>query len=536
MKQENLDIILNELDRRGFSDQLLAEEIKWLAAYNLPVFSLKRQKQFGGERIDYRLIFQWNDPELKYELKSIGVWHRMDVNFEPVTYLGIDIAALDKKMASINWEEYWELAKKGISLAAVITDDINSSIKAISDLLHEGNTEVQLIAEELMYKYFPAEIFVIFAPKPERLSRFYEHSFTFDLEHYPNISAEIAYLLITEKADSLESQLDEFLPDQISDSEIRNEIYNKMGSIPQEALLDFNWITKDGSLVELSVPVTKKDNWYGIDLYQLSVRQLPEIPKGTFNKVDAKALNQKMEKIDWKDNVDLVFIKNDEDIGFDQEAEFIQEELFRMALVPEGKQAADLLMLKYFYAVPFFEDQIRQEAYQLLENLPSKIAYLTPETSVDNALNLIKGNPVLINRIVHENNPGEWLRMEFPGQDMAGELITFTGISMSELRKLVSVLPVDVNDLFTIEEKLIGGESIVVESKLGKPISIKMTQDADRIMICDVHEREIPFNFRLDPDWIPKEVQITNAHSEQKQQTKGHEKKTAGNKRKRNSL
>lgn len=494
--------LLNDLDRRGFSDELLAEEINTFSAYHLPLFSLKRERKIDGEQMEYRLVFHWNDPDMKYELRAIEVLHRMRVKIEPGTYLGIDIISLDKKMALVDWEQFWKSNSQDQKMSG-FSHHADSIMRSLSELLREGSSEVQDIAEDLMYKYFPSEIFSIFSPKPERHKQIYEHNFTYRLEHYPQISAELAYLFITERTDSLASQLEEFMPEQVSDSEIRNEIYNKLKNNPDEALLNFEWVTQDGTVVEMNVPVDKKDNWLHAIQYQLIVSQLPELPKGVLNSVDAELLAKRMALIDWKNDEDLVFANSKGDIAYTREAELIQEELFRMAWDPDGKKAADLLMLRYFHTVPFFEDQISAEAYGLLENLQKRVVYLTSETSVDEALNMIKGRPVLIKGIpdhIDEN----WLSLKFSEPDKAGELTPLKGITPKELEKMIAIIPVENNNIPGIVEGLMAGERIETTSKSGVPITIMMTANADRVMICDPNGMEIPFNFDLDPDWRPE--------------------------------
>lgn len=501
IERTEMNDLLTDLRKRGFDDEQLASDLRKAESYGLPVFSVKRTKQFGDENMDYRLLFMWNDEEMKFELSALEVKHRLPVIIDPIVYNGFDAARLDKDMALLDWKQYWTLQTRNMILPPHLADAAGV-LDGLAQLLLSGGTDIVKVAEDLMYKYFPAEIFAIFATDPERYKRIYEHSFNYELEHYPQISAELAYLLITERADSLESQLGEFIPGMVSDSAIRNEVYNKLKANPKEVLLQFNWVTHEGLAVELNIPVEKKDNWPHVLLYQLIVSQLPELPKGVFNGVDAEILAKRMAQIDWKDDEDLVFADSKGDIAYTVEVELIQEELFRMALEPEGKIASDLLMLRYFQTVPFFEDLISETAYKFLENLPKKVVYLSTETSVDEALNMIKGNPVQIKGVpdhIEEN----WFRLEFSTPDKAGELIELKGVKPRELEEMVAVIPMKYDDFPGSADRLMKGERIETESKSGVPITIMMTKEADRVIICDTNGKEIPFNFHLDPDWKP---------------------------------
>lgn len=515
MEQENLDILLNELERRGFSDELLAEEITRFSAYHLPIFSLKREKKIDGEQMEYRLMFQWNEPDMSYELKAIEALHCLGVLFDPDQYPAIDIINLDNKMAMIDWEQYWNLNGKDQKLSAFY-QDADSIIKTLSELLHSGATEAQGVAGELMYKYFPPDIFAIFSPQPERIIQVYKHGFNFSLEQYPNISANLAYLLISKRAASLESQVEKIIGKQVSLSDIKEEMQLKLKNIPQEVLLDFNWFTKDNTIVELNIPFTKKDSWYYAGDYQLTTWQLPTIPAGVYNNVDAGLLDQRMGKVDWKNYEDLVCVNDFNGIELDRNTEMLQEELFRMALNPQGKEVSDLLMLKYFYKT-FFEDQISPGAYELLESLQRKTAYLSPDIRVDKALNMIMGRPVKRTEVEGPNDLDSWQRLRFSGAEQAGELVTMKGLSIAELEKMFAVIPMKYDDFPGSADRLMKGERIETESKSGVPITIMMTKDANRVMICDSNGKEIPFNFHLDPNWRP-ELDKVEKKKDQKQQ------------------
>ena len=506
MSEEEMQDILKDLASRGFNDDHLRSEIERMEALGLPAFSITRVKNFGDERMSYRLQFEWLESSLSYEFTAIGANHRMPVDIAKKMVNGINSIQLDRDMSVIDWAKYWDSRFKGEP--ADENFDMACCIDGIAQLLLHESSDVNLVAEQLMYKHWPPEIFALFSKDPERISKTFEQSYCFQKSTHPDITAELAYLIISERIDSLELQVEEFTAGLISVSDIRNEIHCKLKGSPSQTALNFSFVSGDAA-IDLDIPVNRKDGWYHADTYRINSIQLPEIVQGIFNGVDSERLDKKMNTVDWKNDEDIIFLIDEDHIGHPKDIELMQEELFRMALDPEGKKAADILMLRHYLHVPFFEDLITSTAHGLLKGLPKSQAQFLAGMPLDKAVNLAAGRLVIV-RDIQNSGHTTWQRMGFTADGNNGTLVGLFGISEAELEKMIAMLPVNMYDASEIEKALKNGDIVKVEAKTGIPITIMVSENADRITILDRKGKEIPFNFQLDPNWKPDKIQAQN--------------------------
>lgn len=513
MNEQEIQILLEDLAGRGFDDAQLRKDIERNEALGLPVFSITRDKEFGDERMKYKLSFQWQESSLSYKLTSIDANHRMPIDIEEKKFGGFDTAILDKGMSMINWKQYWKDTLEGVKIPdsyPMAADHIDS----LSQLLLSGISDAKHAAEELMYKHFPTDIFTIFSERQEIMQRLYEHSYNFSLEVYPVVTAELAYFIISERFDSLELKVEEFATKLITPEEIRNEIYRQLKWAPEQAELSFEFLSGNNS-VDIIIPVSRSDGWYEPQPYWVSVTPLPEIPQGTFNNVDSDRLDKKMATVDWKNDQEIVFLNEDENIAYPRDIELLQEELFRMALDPEGKKAADLLMLKHYLHAPFFEDMISTSAHEILRELPKRSSQFGVNIPLNKAVNLVAGRPVMMET---KENVGQtnWVKMDFSEAGMDGTLKNFEGISESGLKRMIEILPINDHEKTGMLISLMNGAAVKAETKIGVPITIMVRENAEDIKISDAVGREIPFNFQLDPDWEQKNEHDINPKASQK--------------------
>lgn len=196
MNEEDMARILEDLANRGFNDDQLRTEIENKEALSLPAFSIQREKIFEEERMFYRLFFQWSESILGFELTTIHVNHRMAMGIDKKLVNGLNSIELDKEMSGIDWGEYWESMLKG-QMPKEISDQAAGCIDSIAQLLLYGTADVNLVGEQLMYKHWPPEIFALFSKAPEKIHSLYEHNFSFPLKTYADISAELAYHIIS---------------------------------------------------------------------------------------------------------------------------------------------------------------------------------------------------------------------------------------------------------------------------------------------------------------------------------------------------
>lgn len=156
MNEEDMQRILKDLEDRGFDDGLLRWEVESKEALNLPAFTINREKNFGEDRMFYRLFFQWTEAIMGFELKAIHANHRMPVDIDRKFINGVDSIQLDKEMSGIDWGKHWETMLKN----QVVREDSDQTADCIDSicqlLLHEA-ADVNLVGEQLMYKHWPPE-------------------------------------------------------------------------------------------------------------------------------------------------------------------------------------------------------------------------------------------------------------------------------------------------------------------------------------------------------------------------------------------
>lgn len=511
MNEEDMQRILEDLADRGFNDDQLRREIENKEALGLPAFSIKREKNFEEEHMFYRLFFQWTESTLGFELTTIHANHRMPVDIDKKLVNGVNSIELDKELSGIDWVKYWESMLKG-QAAEEISDQAAGCIDSIAQLLLYESLDVNLVGEQLMYKHWPPEIFDLFSKEPEKIHSLYEHNFAFSLNSYTDISAELAYLILSGQADGLEMQIADLLLPHVPESAIRNEIHKVLKHLPGKQELKFAFATEN-YFASLSIPLKLNKGWYKLDEYELAVTPFPEIEFGTFNGIDSTRLDKKLGTVDWRNDEGIFYLAGDNRSTFPRDIELLQEELFRMALSPEGKIVADQLMLKYWLCAPVFKDFISPSAMELLSGLPVKTYTFSSDVTFGKAKNLLLDRPVLEDKKEYQDTAKNWLWLK-PSKNGYQQLATLPGISIKELQNLIDVLPVNNFSKSDIEQGLITGDMVETSTKAGTALYIRVNDTATGIQLFDSDKKEIPYNFHMDANWTPGQDMYGNLHQQ----------------------
>lgn len=514
MSEEEMQDIIKDLASRGFKDEQLRSDIERIEALGLPTFNVTREKVFGAERMFYRLQFQWLEYNLGYELTAIAANHRMPVDIEQMIVNGINSQQLDKEMVAINWEKYWGHKLK-VKPEDNFFDMAYNNIDALAQLLLNESANVNWVAEQLMYKHWPAEIFDMFSKDPQRMHNLFEHNFTFSINENPDITAELAYLIISERTPALEMHLEELrLPKALSPA-INAEARSVLKDMPDAGELKFNFSTET-YYVSLGVQINMHRGWYQVNSYDLAVSVFPEIKHGVFNGVDSERLDKKLATVDWRTDQSIVDTNTASGAWFPRDIELLQEELFRMTFAPEGKEVMELLTLKHWLCAPFFEDLITEQAKEMLKNMPVKSAKFSTEISVDKAINLLLGSPVY-KQLSKDATQGVWQRLVSPPDGTPAFIEEFLGTSRKILGKILDMAPIPEYRKERVLDQLLKGMPVKTEANSGDMIGIRLTENTQEIKLFDRDHREIPFNFKLDPDWKPDQK-----HQETKQENRQH--------------
>ncbi|WP_142685775.1 hypothetical protein [Chitinophaga polysaccharea] len=505
MSEQEMQDLLDDLSKRGFNDDQLRQDIEKNEAYGLPRFSISRVKEFGEERMYYKLTFQWMESSLGYDFTAIHANHRMPVDIDQKIVNGINSIQLDKEMAKLNWPKYWESRLKAEPINREF-EMVPHCIDGLAQLLLSESLQAKFTGESLMYKHWPFDVFKNFTEEPGRMRRLYEHVFSFDLEDHPHMTAELAYLIISERIDAINMHIKDLGASQIKESVIEREAHSMLKGHPENTSLKFSFSSQE-YFATLEVPIFLDKGWYNLEGYTLGLVQLPEINHGTFNGVDSERLDKKLSTVNWREDKDIVFVEKDSEVWFPKDIELLQEELFRMALHPEGKEAADLLMLKHWLYAPVFEDFISEQAKETLLSLPIKAAKFSSDIQVDKAIGLLSGRPVF-KELSADHLKGIWQRIVTPMDGRPVGLETFEAISKRQLGAIYDMIPVPENKKETILHELLNGKEVIVQANNGQMLCLELTEKVDGVRIVDSNGQEIPFNFHLDPLWKPEQKQV----------------------------
>lgn len=298
---------MENLASRGFNDDQLRSDIDRNEAYGLPRFSISRKKEFGDELMEYRLNFQWLERSLAYELTAIHANHRMPLDIDQKIVNGINSIQLDQKMSIINWTKYWEIKQKGDTTDSEF-EMVKECIDGLAQLLLSESSQVKFTADLLMYKHWPADMFAIFSEESERMRRLYEHDYNFHLEDHPHLTADLAFLIISERIEAITMHLTDLGAIAITESAIKDEAIKRLKKIPGITELNFSFSNQE-YFANLAVPIFLDKGWYNLEGYTLEVVQLPEITHGNFNGVDSERLDNKFSTINWREDKDIAFRK-----------------------------------------------------------------------------------------------------------------------------------------------------------------------------------------------------------------------------------
>jgi len=495
-----MEDLLKDLAGRGFNDERLRADIEINEAYGLPRFSISRVKEFGEERMYYKLTFQWLDSSMGYEFTAIYANHRMPVDIDQCIVNGINSIWLDQEMSKINWPMYWE-SKRKEEPANEALEMAYQCIDGLAQLLLSESLQAKFTGESLMYKHWPSEIFRLFSEQPDRMGRLYEHDYNFDLKEHADITAGLAYLIISERINALKMHITNMGITQVPDSVIEKEVHSLLKELPDKADLKFSFSSQE-YYATLKVPVFLDKGWYNLEGYTLKLVQLPEIKHGIFNGVDSEKLDKKMSTVNWREDKDIAFVEKNAEVWFPRDIELLQEEIFRIGFYPEGKEVADLLMLKHWLCAPVFNDFISQQAKDRLIELPTRAASFSSDIHLDNALGLLYGRPVW-KKLAEDQEHGLWQRLAAAADGRQAKLVTFEAISKKQLGEICNMIPVPDNKKETILRQLLHGKEVQTRANNGKMIRLELTESVDGIRIFDQKKNEIPFNFQLNADWKP---------------------------------
>lgn len=508
MADENrIEELIGYLRTLGFGGASFENELREKIRENPLFFTVDYHKRFGKESMAYQLRFQRDGAhESPHLLKEIDATLHKPVEIEHKIISGIDTGSLDTEMAGVDWKR-WS-TPEGLIGDPETAARVGDIFDKLSQLANSDDTEGERARESLLSKHLPEEIYRFYSHWGDRKPRSTEHEqFSFSLDKWGEITADLAYLLMTERIDSLMNQLSDLGIEKVTGADMLPQVQRKLRDNPEATEIAGYYNTPEGQ-AEFSIPVRKIRGWYYVQPYRMKVTPYPPIEHDVCNGIDTAALEAMMREVDWKDE-DHLFIHHKERLpDFQPDVYDIQEQLFRVAQDPVGARIADALRLKYLQGVPFFGQNIPESAFDLLRELPAHERKFPTVMELKVAANLLFGRAVLLPETGISQAKEEWVRLDLASKDNLGNypMRIVKGYTELELNGLLVMLPVPADRIGRMRGSLVQGDLVALILNNGLHIQAEANPEQRTLNLYTLDRKPIPFNFTMDPDWRPAET------------------------------
>lgn len=265
--------------------------------------------------------------------------------------------------------------------------------------------------------------------------------------------------------------------------------------------MDVEKFCKDG-IGEIRLYIDQVGNNYKPEQLIVSFRKFPPIEHRTFAGIDTKILDIEMSSIDWSKDSEL-FIFEDGDVpDFTPPVEMISKKMNNLLSYPDGQKIYDMLSLKYWVGATFFEDMVRDEAWELAKSFPEIKMPFPSNTNAHVAINLLAGRAAMATELFRNYEGTEqWARLK-QGDQYGPKLHFFIGPTSNDLVNLI-----DNFRFFRRPENLAlelsKGDICQEIHPSGRKILMMCVPEEKTLAFFAEDSRPIPVNINFDPDWHP---------------------------------
>lgn len=520
MNSEQQEKLIQFLAAAGFAGEELEQQLKANIKLNVPRFSIRHAISYGEETMFFDLRFQMVLQFDAYRLESYTATHRKPLLIKHEVVNGVDTAQLEQKMTMHDWDAYFG---KRIT-DPLVNEAMAETAMALNRLPLGQHSDGMRIQEELMFKYWPAEIYDKVAT--QHLRPVYECAREFTATETGLCHANLAYHILSGRLDDLYEKLSFAGLDNLLGLDLHARLEAILSGDPDTFDLKYSRNEPDG-LAEYIFPVSKIYGWYSVDTYSLTLTPYPEIEHGNFNGIDTRELEAMMREIDWRNDRELFIFREDAEPDFFPDVSDVQEQVYRLGQDMAGSEIAELLQLKYWQDATFFSDVIPQTAWDTLAELPKRTEVFPIETDATIALNLLHGRAVMDSPpyLLPPDDASTWLRLDLDKRDQNGHypVQKIEGFGKQELNQLLELLPVSPADFYPVRNSLLRGDVSPVTFRNDVKVLLEANPEQRTINITTSGGRPIHFNFRFDPDWKPDlKSQQMDEKKQQEHQQKCH--------------
>ncbi|MBK1439857.1 hypothetical protein JHJ32_07675 [Parapedobacter sp. ISTM3] len=526
-ENDKAEELITPLKSLGFEgDQLKADIVKGMEV-GLPFFTVNHRVHFGEELMDFELRFKMPLEGDKPILERYNATFRSAVEIEHLRYSSIDTADLEEQMKRIDWFKYFKDGK-GHTAADAERENARKVMRQLDLLDRSKDIAANAIREELIYKYWPkaiAELHRHSAVKPEYD---FERSFDSGILAIPNIY--LAYHKASGRLDVLLESLDTLGFEEYTGA----DLYRKLEVILSKDLVQFGidcFRNGPEGLAEYRITVRKKGYEFEPEYCEVSFIPHPGIAHGFYNGIDSEGLERLMTGIDWKNDHELFRVTGDwEEPRFFPKVNDVQEQLHRLDQDTAGAEIADLLRLKYWIGVTFFEDMISTSAWNDINHRKKETVQFPLEYTAEQMYNLWCGRPVMQAVTVDDVRESTWVWLDRKTKDEQGNplLKTTTGLTKNELETQLRMIPFRNFDHYPIRDALISGNPVLAKVHNGPDVHIAVNPGLAVLELYTDKMKPIPFNFRFDPDWTPEPTASSGKRQEPVKRKKPNVNKNKG--------
>ncbi|WP_461789426.1 hypothetical protein [Pedobacter sp.] len=511
MEQE--EKLLEYLASLGFTGEKLESDLRENMKTGELSFRISHTLKFGSETMNYELYFGKIHQFESYQLEKFRATHVDYMGIEHVKKSGIDTQELEAQMKKIDWQGYFAQRPADGNLSSEMAQ-VMAQLDRLASL---GDQQLLDIRNKLMFRYWPEEAF---GSELWLLRENYTNSRDFSAGEYGICNASLAYYIVSDRLGNLYEDLSRMRLEDVIKTDLYNDLSDKLSNNPDEFELGYPINTADG-FYELLIPIRKENEWHKVEHYHLEMTPHLDIIHGVFNSVDSRELEGIMKDINWNRDSELFTFHENSEPKSNAKVEAVEEKMFRLALDPKGIHIADQLQTKYWAGATFFEDTIRESAWEKLYGIAKRQQEFSIGVPAKNAMNLLCGRAVLDfpPHLVPERQDTGWIRFDLAKKKEDGyyPVIKIDGMSIREVDSHLSLLPVSTQDYYMVRASLLNGDLAPVTFSNGIKVLLEANPEHKALNIFSTDRKEIPFNFRFDPDWKPRPNQTPGIAQKQEE-------------------
>ncbi|MDX3917008.1 MAG: hypothetical protein QHC79_25930 [Pseudosphingobacterium sp.] len=509
-KKELIDFLISI----GFDEEHLHEKITSASDRGRLSFDAYLTRSYHPDKMSYTLNFKWDLQFGAYSLHSYQATFKPPHEIEHKVLAGINTRRLDGDMDELDWDWWFQSGEDEYDFP--LRRQFEETLAELQRLQSAADTEGSRIAEQLMFKHWPA---AVYNRAFKRLSSFLiHHTQTFTATPDGICHPNLAYHILSGNLQKLYELLLPIGLDNYTDVDIHRALERNLAANEFPFIIKGERNNPDGN-ISYSIPVDLVGGKPEADHIEATITPHPPLDHGVFNGVNTSELDMKMSMIDWHNDTlfEIIDEENDDCPHLLPEIDDLLGQVLKVENDPEGRDIADKLMLKYWTDADFLDSFILPGAWKQLEDRPSFSANFPLGFQAKAIFNLLCGRNVLLaDQEKREKDGTIWIRLIVNKGYCPREYLS--GPTKEELMRDLRMLPLVETDREETLNDLCQGERPVVtlQTVKGNQKAILELNQQGTLNIYSSSMRPIFFNFRLQEEWDPYKEFMENRRDNQR--------------------